>query len=33
MALELDDTQAAVLLALLGLPEDATDVLDGARRR
>ena len=26
MALELDDTQAAVLLALLGLPEDATDV-------
>jgi Mu-like prophage I protein len=26
MALELDDTQAAVLLALLGLPEDTTDV-------
>lgn len=26
MALELDDTQTAVLLALLGLPEDTTDV-------
>lgn len=26
MALELDDTQAAVLLALLGLPDDTTDV-------
>ncbi len=26
MALELDDTQAAVLLTLLGLPEDTTDI-------